>query len=572
MRLLKRHKQKDMMDGKKLGLDQMLYIVALAILLITVLFPISMIVYSTFFLDFKVDFSLFTRVIMNPDNVQAMWNTIIIAFFVTLIGTVIGLFYAWLIGRSDIPMKGLMKAMFTIPYMFPPFFGAMAWNLLLAPRSGYINRLYMDITGSATPLLNINSLWGIIFVEVCYYFPFVFLQVVSALERMDPTLEESARIAGANQWYVIRKITLPLVMPATAAGAMLILISSLSHFGVPAILGFSSNIFTLPTKIFQLINRASGSFQGIREGAALSILLVVVVVLALLLQKLVLKTGRYDIIKGKSMRPVLIKLRKAKLPLLAISLVSLFIIVVMPLFMIFAVGGLKAYGLPLRLENMTWNNYRYILTQSQMVIDSIKNSLFLSVSSGIIAMFLGVMIAYIIVKVKPKGKEILEILSLLPYSIPGIVLAIGVILSWSGIIGINLYNTIWIILIAYIARYVSFAMKSASASLEQVHSSLEEAARTCGATHMESLKDITLPLIRPGMIAGFFLIFLPAMRELTTSVLLYGPFTRTLGVAIYATNAEGNTVQASALAAVAIIIIVLGNAVLRLITRERKGV
>ena len=187
-------------------------------------------------------------------------------------------------------------------------------------------------------------------------------------------------------------------------------------------------------------------------------------------------------------------------------------------------------------------------------------------------MFLGVMIAYVIIKVRPKGKGFLEILSLLPYSIPGIVLAIGVILVWSGAFKVNLYNTIWIILIAYIARYVSFAMKSASASLEQVHPSLEEAARSCGATHLESLRDITLPLIRPGMIAGFFLIFLPAMRELTTSVLLYGPFTRTLGVAIYAINSEGNTVQASALATVAIAIIVAGNLALRFITKERKGI
>lgn len=207
-----------------------------------------------------------------------------------------------------------------------------------------------------------------------------------------------------------------------------------------------------------------------------------------------------------------------------------------------------------------------------MVIDAVKNSVFLSVMAGAICMFLGVMIAYIIVKVKPKGGKVLEILALLPYSVPGIVLAIGVILAWSGMIGINLYNTIWIILIAYIGRYVSFAMKSASASLEQVHSSLEEAARSCGASHLESLREITIPLIRPGMIAGFFLIFLPAMREVTTSILLYGPFSRTLGVAIYQTNAEGNTVQASALAAITILIIIIGNGLLRFVTKERKGI
>ena len=563
-------KRRNDMSKKKFGLDNGLFILTLCILVVTVLMPMIMIVYRTFFVDMRLDWKLFPHTVLAPENLSAIFNTVRIALFVTLLGTLLGLFYAWLIGRSDIPLKGVMKTLFTIPYMFPPFFGAMAWSLMLAPRSGYVNKLFMELTHSTSPLFNINSIGGIVFVETCYYFPFVFLQVVSALERMDPTLEESARIAGAGQWYVIRKITLPLVLPAIGAGSMLILISSLSHFGVPAILGFSNNIFTLPTKIYQLINRSAGSFQGIREGASLSILLVVVVVAALYVQKLVIKTGHYDIIKGKSMRPMLIKLRGAKIPLLSISLISLCVIVVVPLFMILVVGLLKAYGLPLKLENLTMRNYQYILGQSKMVRDSIANSLFLSISSGIITMFLGVMIAYVVIKVKPRGKGFLEILSLLPYSIPGIVLAIGVILMWSGAFVINLYNTIWIILIAYIARYVSFAMKSASASLEQVHYSLEEAARSCGATHLESLRDITLPLIRPGMIAGFFLIFLPAMRELTTSVLLYGPFTRTLGVAIYAINSEGNTVQASALATVAIAIIIMGNLALRAITKERK--
>ncbi len=559
-------------SGNRLfDLNTILMLFCLGILIVTVAMPMAMIVYGTFFDGFTLDLKIFSEVVFDPENIASMWNTIIIAFWVTLIGTIVGLFYAWLIGRSDIPMKGFMRTLFVIPYMFPPFIGAMAWGLMLSPRSGYLNKMYMSLTGGVDPLMNINSLWGIIFVEICYYFPFVFIQVVGALERMDPTLEESARIAGAGQFYVIRKITLPLVLPAIASGAMLILISSLSHFGVPAILGFSQNIFTLPTKIYELIARSSGSFEGIRQGAALSILLVFVVVAALWLQRRILRAGHYDIIRGKSMRPMVIQLRALRYPLLALCLGTLFFIVAAPMFIIFAVGMLKAYGLPLTWENMTFRNFEIVLFQSKMVRDSIGNSVTLAILSAIIAMIVGTMIAYVVVKVKVKGKGLLEILSLLPYSVPGIVLAIGVILMWSGTFYINLYNTIWIILIAYIARYVAFAMKSSSASLQQVHPSLEEASRSCGATYMESLTDITLPLIRPGMIAGFFLIFLPVMRELTTSILLYGPFSRTLGVAIYAINSEGNTVQAAALSAVAIVIIMLGELSLRLITRERKG-
>ena len=559
------------MEGSRFSTGQLLLVISTVILIITVVLPVAMIVYNVFFYKWSFDWSLFASMLTDPDNLAAMWNTVKISFLVTTLGTVVGLFFAWLIGRSDIPLKGLMKSLFVIPYMFPPFIGAMAWGLLLAPRSGYINKMFMALTGGRTPLFNINTLAGIVFVELCYYFPFVFIQVSGALERMDPTLEESARIAGANQMTVIRRITMPLVVPAIAAGAMLILISSLSHFGVPAILGFSNGIFTLPTKIYELIYRASGSFEGIRQGASLSILLVAVVVLALALQRRVLRTGRYDIIRGKSMRPMLIKLRGWKAPLLAVCFVFLAITVILPLFTIFGVGLLKAYGVPMKLANMTLNNFKYVLFESRMARDSIRNSFFLSITSAVITMLVGTMIAYVIVKIQPRGKGVLEVLGILPYSIPGIVLAVGVILTWSGAFYLNLYNTIWIILIAYIARYMAFSMKSASASLEQVHDSLEEASRTCGASHFESLLDVTLPLIRPGMVAGFFLIFLPAMRELTTSLLLYGPFTRTMGVAIYSINEEGYTVQACALAGVAIIIIVLGELLLRFVTRERRG-
>lgn len=573
MRLGMKNRDLALQDGKRIGLDGILTTLSFVILFIVVIIPVFMIIYNAFFHQGAFDIRLFADVILNKDNVGAIKNTIVIGLCVTAIGTVMGIFYAWLLGRSDIPCKGLMRALFTIPYMFPPFFGAMAWDLILSGRGGYLNNWLMRTFHFTQAPININSVWGIVFVEVSYYFPFVFMQVVSALERMDPTLEESARIAGARQGYVIRKITLPLVLPAISAGALLILISSLSHFGVPSILGFSQNIYTLPTKIYQLINRAAGDFQGIREGTALSVLLIVIVALALTLQRAVLRSGSYDIIKGKSMRPMLIKLRGAKYPLLVLAFLSLVVIVLVPLIMIFLVGLLKAYGLPISPENFTLKNYHNILFNNKMVEDSILNSLFLSVGAGVIAMFLGVMIAYVINKTRPKGKAVLEVISILPYSIPGTVLAIGVILAWSGAIAkINLYNTIWIILIAYIARYLSFSMKSASASLHQVHHSLEDAARSCGASHMESLKDITLPLIRPAMVSGFFLIFLPAMRELTTSVLLYGPYTRTLGVAIYSLRSDGYITQASALASVAILLIIVCNAIVTQITKDRKGV
>lgn len=568
---VKKNRDLAAVDGRRFNLDGAMTLLSFVLLLIIVVIPIFMIVYNAFFFEGKFSLDLIISQLTNPDNLMSMWNTVKIALLVTVFGTIMGVFYAWLLGRSDIPCKGLMRALFNIPYMFPPFLGAMAWDLLLNGRSGYLNRWLMSAFGLSSAPFNINSVAGIVFVELSYYFPFVFMQVVSALERMDPTLEECARIAGAKQSTVIRKITLPLVTPAISAGALLILISSLAHFGVPSILGFSQGIYTLPTRIYAVISRSGGSFDGIRQGAALSIMLVIVVSLALVIQKKVLSSGSYDIIKGKSMRPTLIKLRGARMPLFILAVATLLLIVVVPLIMIFLVGLVRAYGLPLIPANFTLANYVKVFSSSG-TFDSIKNSLFTSVSAGIICMFLGTLIAYVVQKIKPRGKGVLEVLSVLPYSIPGTVLAIGVILAWSGALGVSLYNTIWIILVAYLARYLSFSMKTSSAALLQVHPSLEEAARTCGASHTESLKDVTLPLIRPAMVSGFFLIFLPAMREVTTSVLLYGPYTRTLGVQIYSLRDAGMMPQAAALGSVAIVMIIICNSIVTAITKDRKGV
>ncbi len=559
-------------SGRKLNMDAILTVVCFILLLIIVVIPIFMIIYNAFFDQGRFSLELFTSQMTDSKNLSAMWNTVQIAILTTIIGTIMGVFYAWLLGRSDIPAKGLMRALFNIPYMFPPFLGAMAWDLLLNGRSGYLNRWLRTTFHLSKMPFNINSIWGIVFVEVSYYFPFVFMQVVSALERMDPTLEESARIAGAKQGTVIWKITLPLMKPSISAGALLILTTSLAHFGVPSILGYAQGIYTLPTRIYAVIYNSTGSFEGIRQGAALSVMLVVVVALALILQNKILSAGSYDIIKGKSMRPTLIKLRGAKIPLLILAIFTLVLIVLVPLVMIFLISFIKAYGLPLKFENFTFAQYQKVFNMNG-TLDSIKNSLFLSITAGIVCMFLGTLVAYVVQKIKPKGKEVLEVISVLPYSIPGTVLSIGVILAWSGaIFGITLYNTLWIILIAYMARYLSFSMKTSSAALLQVHSSLEEAARVCGASHTESLTDVTLPLIRPAMVSGFFLIFLPAMREVTTSILLYGPKTMTLGVKIYSLRDAGMIPQAAALASVAIIIIIILNTIVTEITKERKGV
>ena len=555
---------------RKIGAAELVLVFSVLVLVVVVAVPVVLILATAFFDDGKFNIAGVSKVLSDPDTYQALLNSVKIALGTTLLSTIIGVFFAWLVARTDLPFKRAMKALFLVPFMLPSFIGALAWKILLSPRSGYVNKLLMAAFGLDKAPIDILTLGGIIAIETMYLFPFVFLQVTGALERMDPTLEESARISGAGLWKITTRITLPLVMPSILAGGLLVCLYSLSHFGVPAILGTEKGIYNIPTKIYERIYASGGSFGAIRTGTILSTILVIAAALILKLQDLLLKKGQFQVIAGKSMRPVLLKLRGLKWPLLAVSVVYILITVVMPTVTIFLVGGLKTYGLPIAAQNMTWRNYTQIF-KWKMTLDAIWNSLYLSLGAAFVTMLAGTMISYVIVKMKPKGKFILEFLGVLPFSLPGTVIAIGVILTWSGRFGVNLYNTPWIIFVAYVARYMAFSLKSNSAALSQVSDSLEEASRACGATHFQALKDIVIPLIRPGMISAFFLIFLPALRELTTSVLLYGPTTRTIGVAIYALNEDGETVRAAALAAVALIIIFVGEtSIKRLLARLQR--
>lgn len=554
------------------GTAQLLLGLSVGILVVFVAFPVFLIFFNAFWNSETNTFNLIDviNVLKEPSTYQALLNSVIIASGTTLGCTIVGTFFAWLVTRTDLPWKRFMKGMFLIPFMLPSFIGALAWKMLLSPRAGYINRFFMDTFNLDDPLFNIYSYAGIIMVEIMYLFPFVFIQVCGALERMDPTLEESARISGAGLFTITRKITIPLVLPSILSGALLIMLYSMAHFGTVAVLGIENGIYNIPTLIYEKIHQSAGSFESIRTGTVLSTVLVFTAAFIIWLQNKVLARGRFQIIAGKSFRPMELKLRGLRIPMMIFCILYIGFTIGLPTVVIFLVGGLPTYGLPFTWENLSLENYKFILFEHQLTKDAIFNSLTLGLSSALITMFAGVIISYVIVKMKVRGKGILEFLGMLPFSVPGSVIALGVILAWSGKFGVNLYNTIWIILVAYIARYMAFSLKANSAALEQVHDSLVEAARACGATMWQALKDIVLPLVRPGMLAAFFLIFLPSLRELTVSILLYAPTTRTIGVAIYTLNEDGETVVSAALAGVTLILLVTGQTLINRFTARHS--
>ena len=556
----------------RIGTPEILFGLSVGVLVIVVAVPMLLIFFNAFWVDGHFNLVDVLKVLRQRETYKALLNSLVLSAGVTVTGTIVGTFFAWLVTRTDLPFKKTMKLLFLVPFMLPAFIGALAWKMLLSPRAGYINRFFIDVLGFDGPIFDIYTYAVIILVETMYLFPFVFIQVSGALERMDPTLEESARISGADLMTITRRITIPLVMPSILSGSLLIMLYSMAHFGTVAVLGIETGIYNIPTLIYEKIHQSAGSFDSIRAATVLATVLVLAAALILWLQNRILRKGRYQIIAGKSFRPTELKLRAWRVPLFLFCLAYIVFTIVLPTVTIFLVGGLKTYGLPFTAANLTLANYRHILFEWDLTRDAIWNSISLGLSAALITMFAGVIISYVIVKMKVRGRGLLEFLGMLPFSVPGSVIALGVILAWSGKFGINLYNTVWIILLAYIARYMAFSLKANSAALEQVHDSLVEAARASGATMGQALKDIVIPLVRPGMVAAFFLIFLPALRELTVSVLLYGPTTRTIGVAIYTLNEDGETVYSAALAGIALIIIVLGEVLIkRLVAGKSKA-
>ena len=390
--------------GRGIGIAGVMLSLSVGILVIVVAVPVLIIFFNAFWVGGQFNAADMVKVLREPDTYRALLNSLFIASGVTLMSTLIGTFFAWLVTRTDLPLKATMKVLFLVPFMLPSFIGALAWKMLLSPRAGYINRFFMDVLGFDGPVFDIYSFAGIMGVETMYLFPFVFIQVCGALERMDPTLEESARISGASLFTITRKITIPLVRPSILSGALLIMLYSMAHFGTVAVLGIETGIFNIPTLIYEKIHQSAGSFASIRTGTVLATVLVVTAAVIMTIQNQVLSRGRYQIIAGKSFRPLEIKLRGLRVPILCLCIGYIAFTILLPSITIFLVGGLRTYGLPFTAENLTLANYKYILFDWKLTRDAIWNSLSLGLAAALITMFAGVMISYVIVKMKVKGR------------------------------------------------------------------------------------------------------------------------------------------------------------------------
>ena len=531
------------------------------------MYPSLTLVANAVLADGRLTLRHLLQTLRDPGTHQTLRHSLTVSTASAICGTALGTALAWLVGRTDLPGRRVWDIIVLVPYMIPPFIGAIAWVYLLSPV-GYLNQIWMALTGSSEPLAVIYGPAGIVFVLTLYGYPIAYASMRGVLDRMNPALEEAARISGARPWHLLWEITLPLMLPGILAGGLLLFMSSLANFGIPAVLGFPARYFVLPTKIYATILNFGMPFN-LQIAAALSMWLVVIAGVLLWVQRLILRRGRFVVVTGHATGVHRVALGAWKWPVgVGLALFTV-VSVILPLGAILLTAIIRAYGLPPTLENLSLQHFATAFTGIPKVHRAFLNSLLLSGAAATAIVVLAVGIGYLIARVRIRGAQVLELIVTIPYAVPGTVVALAMILTWLRpvpLLGVQLYNTIWIILLAYIARFLVFGVRTVMAGLNQVHESLEEAARISGSTGPQAFRDIVLPIIRPSLAAGWFLVFIPAMAELTLSILLFSAGNETLGVVVFGLHEEGKIALSAAAALATTVALVALHLVTRVFT------
>jgi iron(III) transport system permease protein len=447
------------------------------------------------------------------------WNSLKYAFGTCAISFLIGTYLAWINERTNTPFKKVFVVMALIPFIIPGILSTIAWILLLSPKIGLINLVVKGALGLESSPFNIYSMGGMVWAEAIHLYPLVFLLMAASFRNMDTSLEEAALTAGSSTFTTFWKVTLPLMRPAMFGVLLVMFIRGIEAFEVPALVGVPAKISVFTTKIFLAIHQFPSDF-GLAGAYAVTLLLISATGV-LIYQRVTRKEERFATVTGKGYRPRVIDLGPWKYLTCATAFLIFLLAVIFPVFILLWSSFIPYYGIPSMelVAKLTLANYQYVLTYP-LALTAFKNSLYLSVGSATLVMLLTSVIAWITVKSKLPGRVFLDNMTFIPIAMPGIVL--GVSLIWVYLtLPIPIYGTIWVLLLAYITKFMPYGIRASSASMIQINKELEEASLTSGGTWLQTFTKILLPLLMPGFVAGWIYISIISLRELSTSILLY---------------------------------------------------
>jgi iron(III) transport system permease protein len=503
----------------------------------------------------------FVTLFTNPDFLDPLLTTAIIATTSAVICCIVAAPIGWLVSRTDMPGRQTIRALVTASFVTPPFLGAVAWELLAAPNSGLLNQLYRYLTGAEadSALFNIYSLTGIIFVISCYTFPFVFVLVANALDNMPGELEDASAILGGKAWTTARRVTIPLALPALVAGALIAFLQAMTLFGSPAILALPAGFHTMTTKIWSLFQYP----PKLELAAAAAVPLLVLTILLLQGQKFLLGRRGFSVVGGKYGAPRLIELGRWRWVALAFCLIVLLNPVFLPYLALLNAAFSPNATTLVTPSTLTLHNIVFVFTELSSTQLALKNTVILGAATATVGTILALVVAYVTTRRVISGHRVLGFLATAPIAVPGIVLGVGLFLSYTRPPFV-LYGTLWILLIAFLTINLPSAYQQLQAAFATIHPELEDASRILGATRLRSLMQITAPLLRTGVIATWCFIFIGVMRELSAAIVLFTSQTKVLSVLIYDLNESGDL---AAIAVLGIAMLIITFAVVLAVNR-----
>jgi iron(III) transport system permease protein len=510
----------------------------LAVIAILVFVPLSLIVFTSF-----ADSVPFTSgqpasftlanyaAIWDVANLRAVRNTLILAVLGTTLAMALGCSLAWLAARTDVPMKPLIHLASIMPIFVSQIVSAIAWLLLASGRTGYLNMIMREL---GIPVqLEIESFGGIIFLFGIYLAPFPYIFLYSALTLINSDMDEAALVHGATTPQILTRITFPLVKPALLGSALLIFVFIIEDFPMPQILGYAAGIETLSVRIYRLMAFAP---TNPNQASAFAVVLTFFVCFLVFAQRYVLEGRDYRTVSGKGAQARLFRLGGLRWWAIAFVLLYVIVAVGLPLFAL-TQGALRP-NIFIRdlaslfdVSQLTTRHFANALSDRSVRIGFV-NSLIAGGSVAVFGVAFYFLLAYVARRTDLPGRRLLEYAAMAPLAVPALVLAMGILWFWVSV-PLPIYGTIMVIIIAFVARFMPAGYRVIAASVQQVHDDLESAALLAGATRLQTIRRITLPLLRGGVAAAAFLMIVFGLRELTASLFLYTPSSRVLSIVIF---------------------------------------
>jgi iron(III) transport system permease protein len=499
------------------------------------------------------------------ETFRLFWTSIRFASGASLFAFLVGTALAWMNERTNTPFKTVFFALSLIPLVIPSILFTVAWILLASPQIGIVNQLLQGWFGLEQPPFDIYSMGGMIWVDGLHYSPMAFLLMSAAFRAMDPSLEESATMSGASVWQVLWRVTLKLTWPAIFATILILFVRSIESFEVPALLGLPVGIEVFTSSIYTAVHRYP-SQVGLASAYGVA-LLAITTVGVYAVSRLSGKGSKYATMTGKGFRPRQIDLGAWRWLTASAFIVYFALIVVLPFLVLLWSSFQHFYTVPSReaLRNLTLDPYRFVFSYPDLA-STVWNSLLLSFGAATVVMLVTSVICWIVVKTKLPARWLLDNIASLPLVFPGIVLGLSIMIFYLNV-DIGIYGTIWIMFVAYITRFMPYGLRYNTTSMLQIHKELEESAAMCGASWTTTFRRIVLPLLKPGLVAGWIYVMIVSIRELSTSILLYSPDTRVVSIVIWELWENGQYVELSALG----VLFILSLFVLVLVARWVGG-